>query len=92
MIRNADIPFFHTDKRLGFSNGGLPQWFFWMYKDADISGASSHSGRRNFITTLANNGNSVRILAAAAGHRSIAVTQKYIDVNTDMIRNAVELV
>ena len=92
MIRNADIPFFHTDKRLGFSNGGLTQWFFWMYKDAGISGASSHSGRRNFITTLANKGISVRILAAMAGHRSIAVTQKYIDVNPDMMRNAAELV
>ena len=31
-------------------------------------------------------------LASLAGHRSIAVTQKYIDVNDDMKRNAVELV
>jgi len=27
-----------------------------------------------------------------AGHRSIAVTQKYIDVNDEMKRNAVELI
>ena len=32
------------------------------------------------------------VLAGLAGHRSIAVTQKYIDVNDDMKRNAVELV
>jgi integrase/recombinase XerD len=47
--------------------------------------------RRSFITNLANKGIGVRMLASLAGHRSIAVTQKYIDVNDDMMRNAVEL-
>jgi integrase/recombinase XerD len=41
---------------------------------------------------LANKGISVRILASLAGHKSIAVTQKYIDVNDDMKRAAVELI
>jgi integrase/recombinase XerD len=67
-------------------------WFFAMYHGAGISGAISHSGRRNFITTLANKGISVRVLASLAGHKSIAVTQKYIDTNDDMKRNAVELI
>jgi integrase/recombinase XerD len=48
--------------------------------------------RRSFITNLANKGIGVRILASLAGHRSIAVTQKYIDVNDDMKRRAVELI
>ena len=54
--------------------------------------------RRSFITNLATKGIGVRVLASQAGqpgwapqHRSIAVTQKYIDVNDDMMRNAVEL-
>jgi integrase/recombinase XerD len=68
------------------------QHFYWLYKNAGIAGASSHSGRRTFITNLANLGISVRILASLAGHRSIAVTQQYIDVNDDMKRRAVELV
>ena len=91
-IKSPDIPFFHTGNRLRFSANGLCVWFYWLYRDAGISGASSHSGRRNFITTLANKGISVRVLASLAGHRSIAVTQKYIDVNDDMKRNAVELI
>jgi integrase/recombinase XerD len=33
----------------------------------------------------------VRVLASLAGHKSIAVTQRYIDVNDDMKRSAVEL-
>lgn len=82
-IRNADIPFFHTDHRLGFSANGLCVWFYQLYKNVGISGGSSHSGRKFFITTLANKGIGVRILASLAGHRSIAVTQRYIDVNDE---------
>jgi integrase/recombinase XerD len=90
--RLPELPFFNTHRRLGFTANGLCVWFFAMYHGAGISGASSHSGRRNFITTLANKGISVRVLASLAGHKSIAVTQKYIDTNDDMKRNAVELI
>jgi len=91
-ITNADIPFFHTDHRLGFSPNGLCVWFYQLYKNVGISGGSSHSGRKFFITTLANKGIGVRILASLAGHRSIAVTQRYIDVNDEQKRQAVELI
>jgi len=90
-IKDADIPFFHTDNRLRFTANGLCVWFHTLYKNAGISGGSSHSGRKYFITTLANKGIGVRILASLAGHRSIAVTQRYIDVNDEQKRNAVEL-
>ena len=68
------------------------QFFFWLYRNAGVSGASSHSGRRTFITSLAQKGIGVRVLASLAGHRNIAVTQRYIDVNDEMKRNAVELI
>jgi integrase/recombinase XerD len=57
-----------------------------------MNGATSHSGRRSFITTLASKGIGVRVLAALAGHRSITTVQAYIDVNDAMKRAAVELV
>jgi integrase/recombinase XerD len=50
-----------------------------------------HSGRRTFITKLAGNGVSVRVLAELAGHASISTTQRYIDVNYEQMRSAVEL-
>ena len=90
-VANPQQPLFYTEKSKGFSANTLTQWFFWMYRKAGISGASSHSGRRTFITNLANKGIGVRVLAKLAGHRSIAVTQVYIDVNSDMLRKAVEL-
>jgi integrase/recombinase XerD len=89
--RALNLPLFPTAKRAGFTANTLTQWFYWLYRKAGIAGASSHSGRRTFITTLANKGVGVRVLASLAGHRSIAITQAYIDVNDDMKRRAVEL-
>jgi integrase/recombinase XerD len=63
-----------------------------MYKNADVRGASSHSGRKTFLTSLSSQGISVFVLAELAGHKSISTTQKYITVNDDMKRRAVELV
>ena len=75
----------------GFSASTACQMFHYWYKEAKIEGASSHSGRRSFITNLANKGVHVRILQELAGHSSISVTQKYIDVNYDKLRIAVEM-
>jgi integrase/recombinase XerD len=77
------------DCQRGFSPSTACQMFHYWYKEAKIEGASSHSGRRGFITNLANKGVHVRILQELAGHSSIAVTQKYIDVNQDKLRIAV---
>lgn len=76
----------------GFTPNTCAQHFLTLYKRAGILNASSHSGRRTFITHLANKGVSVRVLASLAGHRSIATTQRYIDVNDEMKRQAVELI
>lgn len=85
-------PLFITAGRKSFTANGMTQHFYWLFKRAGIAGATSHSMRRTFITKLATKGIGVRVLASLAGHRSIAVTQRYIDVNDDMKRNAVELV
>lgn len=89
---NLAHPLFITAGRKAFTANGMALHFFYLYRKCGISGASSHSGRRTFITNLATKGIGVRVLASLAGHRSIAVTQRYIDVNDDMKRNAVELI
>jgi integrase/recombinase XerD len=85
---------FYTQKKdtAGFTPNTLAQHFHYLYKRAGIAGASSHSGRRSFITNLAAKGVGVRVLMSLAGHRHIGTTQAYIDVNDDMKRRAVELV
>jgi len=85
---------FYTQKRAagGFTPNTLAQHFHYIYRRAGIDGASSHSGRRTFITNLASKGVGVRVLMSLAGHRHIGTTQAYIDVNDDMKRRAVEMV
>jgi integrase/recombinase XerD len=92
--KNADAKLFYSQKTKsnGYNANTLTQFFHYLYKRAGIYGASSHSGRRTFITNLANKGISVRLLASLAGHRNISTTQCYIDVNDEMKRKAVELV
>jgi integrase/recombinase XerD len=63
-----------------------------LYRSAGIKGASSHSGRKTFLTSLSSQGISVFVLASLAGHRSIQTTMRYVTVNDDMKRRAVELV
>lgn len=91
-LKFPELSLFHSTTGRPFSANTLCQHFYWLYKSSGVSGASSHSGRRTFITSLASKGIGVRVLASLAGHRSISVTQRYIDVNDDMMRNAVELV
>ena len=67
------------------------QLFLDIYKAIGLKDASSHSGRRTYITRLANKGVGVRLLAALAGHSHISTTQRYIDVNSDQLSEAVEL-
>ena len=75
----------------GFTPSTLAQHFHYMYKGSGIIGASSHSSRRTFLTTLSEMGVSVRVLMDLAGHRSLSVTQKYLDSNPALARKAVSL-
>lgn len=81
---------FQTQKSKRFNTTALITLIKRLYERVGIVGASSHSGRRTFITKLATSGISVRVIAEAVGHSSIATTQRYIDVNDGLISNAVE--
>lgn len=91
---DTSLKFFYSQKKSsdGFSANTLTQYFHYLYRRAGIDGASSHSGRRSFITSIAAKGVSVRVLMSLAGHRHLGTTQKYIDVNDDLLRSAVELI
>lgn len=82
---------FESQKGGHFSGNTMCQLFLEIYKACGFKDASSHSGRRTFITRMAAQGVGVRVLAALAGHSSIQVTQRYIDVNADQLAAAVEL-
>lgn len=91
-VTNPKQPLFSTQRSQGFSANSLTQVVNGIYKQAGLDGASSHSGRRGFLTNLAEKGVSVRVMMALAGHRNMATTQRYIDLRPGVLRNAVELV
>jgi integrase/recombinase XerD len=65
--------------RAGFSANSLSQKFELLYESAGLQGASSHSGVRSFLTTL-------------AGHRSIISTAAYLYSSPSPLKAAIELV
>ena len=82
---------FASQKGGHFSANTMCQLFLDIYKAVGLKDASSHSGRRTYITRLANKGVGVRLLAELAGHSHISTTQRYIDVNSEQLSEAVEL-
>jgi integrase/recombinase XerD len=91
---NPNCKFFYSQKRDsdGFSASTLCQHFHYLYKRVGLDGASSHSSRRTFITTLANKGIGVRVIMGLSGHKALSSVQCYIDCNSELMRNAVEMV
>lgn len=90
-LSNAKRPLFESQKGGHFSANTMCQLFLDIYKACGLKDASSHSGRRTYITRLANKGVGVRLLAELAGHSHISTTQRYIDVNEEQLSQAVEL-
>jgi len=90
--RPEHLPLFQTQMHTAFSANTMCQLLLNIYKACGLPNATSHSGRRTFITRLAEKGINVRLLAELAGHRHISTTQRYIDVNPEQLARAVELV
>jgi integrase/recombinase XerD len=91
-IANPNAALFFSAKRGGFSSQTIVNLFARFYALASIKGASSHSGRRQFLTELADKGVNVRVIQALARHKDISTTQRYIDYNESKLRNAIELI
>lgn len=83
---------FNTQKREGFTANTACYHFHMLYKAAGLDGASSHSGRRSFLTRLSAKAVPLKVLMELAGHRQAQTTMRYINVTTDMKKAAVELI
>ncbi|KAA0592929.1 integrase/recombinase XerD [Azospirillum lipoferum] len=87
----AERPLLVTQKRTAFSANTLCQLMGQLYAQAGLDGATSHSGRRWFITKLAHSGVSPKVIMTLAGHKHLTTTQRYIEVNDELMRAAVEI-
>ena len=87
-----NAPLIISQKGGSFSPLTIVQLFAKFYAKAGVTGASSHSGRRQYITELAENQINIRVIQALARHSHINTTMRYIDVNDVKLANAVEVV
>lgn len=64
-----------------------------LYRGVGLDGCSSHSGRRTFITraarAISRAGGSLRDVQELAGHRSLNMTERYIEGDRDSQRKLV---
>jgi integrase/recombinase XerC len=71
-------------------------WFHRLYASLGFKGASSHSGRRTFITRAARKiveaGGSLRDVQQLAGHSDLSMTARYIEGDNDAKRRVVSLI
>ena len=85
-----------TERSAHTSPQAVVNMFKRWYDDIGLLGCSSHSGRRTFITNAARKistvGGSLRDVQMLAGHASLAVTQRYIDWDSEARRKIVDLV
>jgi integrase/recombinase XerD len=71
-------------------NTGLAQQLREWYMEVGLHGASSHSGRRGFVTTLLDKGENIRVVQQLVGHRFLTTTQCYADCLPGRLAEAVE--
>lgn len=92
----SHLPVVYSERADGFTANGLAVWFLSRYREIGIEGASSHSGRRTFITATAKKiteaGGSLRDIQELAGHASLATTQRYIQGDSAAKRNVIALI
>ena len=94
---NVATSFVISTERAGKTSAqAIVNMFSAWYVETGLVGCSSHSGRRTFITNAARQittvGGSLRDVQMLAGHSSLAVTQRYIEGDSEARRKIVDLV
>jgi integrase len=93
---DADQPVIVSERGGPMCAMGVVNWFARLYRQAELIGCSSHSGRRTFITKAARLvfkvGGSLRDVQQLAGHASLDMTQRYIEGDTAAKRALVNLI
>jgi len=92
---DADDRIIFSERTIGMSALAVSVWFHRLYGSLNLKGASSHSGRRTFVTRLAKKaveaGGSLRDVQQLAGHASLQTTQRYIEGNSDAKKRMIDL-
>lgn len=83
---NKESWLFKTQRGSRFHPDVLQKWFRKLYDKTGLTGASSHSGRRTFITRLIEQGADIKAVSRLAGHACIVTTSEYVEDNPDRLK------
>jgi len=89
---NLESPLIISQRNTQFSPNSLCQLINSLYKRCNLPTATTHSGRRSFITNLANKSLNAKVIMSLARHKNLSTTQRYIDVNDEQLKQAIELI
>ena len=81
-LTNRNRKLIFSAKGIGFTAQTIVNLFQRLYKLSAIEGASSHSGRRQFVSSIADKGINARIVQQLARHKHLSTTQRYIELNS----------
>ncbi len=75
-----------SERGQAFKTQSIVNLLWQHYRKCDIQGASSHSGRRTFITNAARKislaGGSMKDIQQLARHSNLQITQRYVEANS----------
>lgn len=89
---NFTSPLICSQKNSFFSPNSLCQLINLLYDRCNLQSATSHSGRRSFITALANKSINAKVIQQLARHQHLNTTQRYIEVNDEQMKTAINLI
>ena len=88
-------PMLFSERGGGLTPTTVRLWFHRLSTSLKMDGCSSHAGRRTFMTRAARHvsqvGGRLRDVQELAGHTSLAMTQRYIEGDTEAKRKLVAL-
>lgn len=89
-------PVIRSERGSHMTARSIVNWFARAYSELGMTGCSSHSGRRTFITRAARllpkSGGSLRDVQELAGHRSLMTTERYIEGDRDAQRKLMRFI
>ena len=91
-FKAPNTPLIVSQKGGSFSPLTIVQLFAKFYEKAGVSGASSHSGRRQYITALAENQINIRVIQEIARHHHNNTTMKHNIINDVKLIKDVDVV
>jgi integrase/recombinase XerD len=81
-------PLFLSEQKKRIHRSLCDRIFRSAFKTAGLTGYSTHSMRRTLVTRMAAMGIQIKVISRYVGHSNLAITDRYIDITDEQMREA----